>query len=52
MLGAALGHSNKLIGYEEGLPESTVATRLAGAMEKLGISTRAELISLLHRFAG
>jgi DNA-binding CsgD family transcriptional regulator len=52
VLGAALGHSNKLIGYEEGLPESTVATRLAGAMEKLGISTRAELISLLHRFAG
>jgi DNA-binding CsgD family transcriptional regulator len=45
---AALGHPNKLIGYELGLAPSTVATHLQGAMSKLGVGSRAELMSLVH----
>lgn len=41
---AALGHSNKLIGYEMGLSESTVATHLMRAAKKLGVRSRAGLI--------
>lgn len=40
---AALGHSVRLISYELGLAESTVAKYLKSAMNKLGASTRAEL---------
>ncbi len=41
---AALGHSNKLIAYEMGLSESTVATHLMRAARKLGLRSRAGLI--------
>jgi DNA-binding CsgD family transcriptional regulator len=41
---AALGHANKLIGYELGIATTTVANALASAAGKLGVSTRAELI--------
>ena len=43
---AALGHSNKLIAYELGLAETTVATNLARAMRKLGVRNRVELAAL------
>jgi DNA-binding CsgD family transcriptional regulator len=42
-----LGKSNKLIGYELGLSESTIATHVAAAMKKLGVSSRVELARLL-----
>ncbi|NVB85609.1 MAG: helix-turn-helix transcriptional regulator [Kofleriaceae bacterium] len=48
----ALGKSNKLVAYELGLTESTVATHLQAAMRKLGARTRVDLIQLvssLHR---
>ncbi|MFT3709319.1 MAG: helix-turn-helix transcriptional regulator [Archangium sp.] len=41
---AALGHSNRLIGYELGIAPSTVATHLKTAMDRLGITSRLELI--------
>lgn len=41
---AAMGHSNKLIGYELGLSPTTVATHLMNAASKLGTKSRAELI--------
>jgi DNA-binding CsgD family transcriptional regulator len=41
---AALGRSNKLIAYELGLASSTVRVLMARACEKVGVSTRAELI--------
>lgn len=47
---AALGHSNKLIAYELGLSISSVAVYLDVAMEKLGLSTRAELIVAARAF--
>lgn len=40
----ALGHTNKLIGYELGIAESTVATHLTTAAKKLGLGSRLELI--------
>ena len=40
----ALGHSNKLIGYELGISASTVATHLTSAAKKLGLGSRLELI--------
>jgi DNA-binding CsgD family transcriptional regulator len=43
---AALGHSNKLIAYELGLAESTVANHLTDAQLKLGVRTRTELIQI------
>lgn len=45
---AALGHPNKLIGYELGLSLSSVASHLAAASRKLGVSSRAELVSLVR----
>ncbi|MBL8958156.1 MAG: helix-turn-helix transcriptional regulator, partial [Myxococcaceae bacterium] len=41
---AALGHSNKLIGYEMGLSEATVASHLMRAARQLKVRSRAELI--------
>lgn len=41
---AALGHSNKLIGYELGLSPSAVAMHLARASAKLGLTSRVALI--------
>jgi DNA-binding NarL/FixJ family response regulator len=46
---AAMGHANKLIAYELGLSESTVATHLGSAVIKLGVRSRADLARL---FAG
>ncbi len=44
---AALGKSNKLIAYELGLAESTIATHLASAMRKLRARSRVDLVRLL-----
>ncbi|MBL8911282.1 MAG: helix-turn-helix transcriptional regulator [Archangium sp.] len=41
---AALGHSNRLIGYELGIAASTVGTHLKTAMDRLQIDSRLELI--------
>ncbi|MBL0216586.1 MAG: helix-turn-helix transcriptional regulator [Myxococcales bacterium] len=40
----AMGHSNKLIGYELGVAPSTVALHLQGATRKLGVRSRVELV--------
>ncbi|MEZ4263689.1 MAG: LuxR C-terminal-related transcriptional regulator [Polyangiaceae bacterium] len=42
---AMLGHSPKLIAYELGLSPSTVRVHLANASRKLGVRTRAELVT-------
>ena len=47
---AALGHSNKLIAYELGLSISAVAVYLDVAMEKLGVSSRSDLIVAARAF--
>lgn len=45
----ALGHTNKQIGYELGVSPSSVATHLSKAMKKLGVSSRAALVTkLIH----
>jgi DNA-binding CsgD family transcriptional regulator len=44
---AALGHSNKYIGYMLGLAPSTVAEHLLRAERKLGVGSRGEVIRLL-----
>lgn len=49
---AAFGHSNKLIAYELGLSISAVAVYLDVAMEKLGVTSRAELIVAARAFGG
>ena len=49
---AALGHTNKLIAYELGLSVSSVAVYLDIAMEKLGVSSRAQLIVAARAFGG
>lgn len=41
---ARLGHANKLIAYELGVAESTVAGHLARAARKLGFASRLELV--------
>lgn len=43
---AALGHGNKLIGYELGVPVSSVARLLSSAQQKLGLDSRAELVRM------
>ena len=43
---AALGHSNKFIGYMLGLAPSTVAGHIDSAQRKLGVSSRLELVTL------
>ncbi|MBL8957703.1 MAG: helix-turn-helix transcriptional regulator [Myxococcaceae bacterium] len=45
---AALGHSNKLISYELGLTESTVATHLMRAARHLKLPSRAALVRHLR----
>ena len=44
---AALGHTNKYIGYEVGIAPSTVTKHLQLAMRKLRFRSRAELIRVL-----
>lgn len=44
----ALGHANKLIGYELGISASTVATHLTSAAKKLGLGSRLELIKAFN----
>jgi DNA-binding CsgD family transcriptional regulator len=46
----AQGHSNKFIGYLLGVAPSTVATRLASALRKLGLGSRREAIELFGGF--
>lgn len=48
---AICGSSNKAIGYRLGISETTVATHLRKALEKLGIHSRIDLIRLLPREA-
>jgi DNA-binding CsgD family transcriptional regulator len=43
----AMGHGNKLIAYELGITPASVASHLANAMAKLGVTTRVELIALV-----
>jgi DNA-binding CsgD family transcriptional regulator len=45
---AALGHPNKVIAYELGLSVSTVASHLASASRKLGVSSRQALIQRMR----
>jgi DNA-binding NarL/FixJ family response regulator len=40
----AMGHSNKLIAYELGIPIGTVASRSAVILRKLGVASRVEII--------
>jgi len=47
-MAAALGHANKMIAYELGIADSTVATLLSRAARKLGVQTRVELVKLLR----
>jgi DNA-binding CsgD family transcriptional regulator len=42
----ARGHSNKLIGYDLGIAEGTVAAHLSSAMRKLDVSNRANLAAV------
>jgi DNA-binding NarL/FixJ family response regulator len=49
---ASLGHSNKLIGYELGLPASTVATHLTRVSQKLGVASRIDLIARVRAVSG
>jgi DNA-binding CsgD family transcriptional regulator len=44
---ASLGFANKHIGYVLGLAETTVATHLSLAIDKLGLRTREELIQVV-----
>jgi DNA-binding NarL/FixJ family response regulator len=46
---AACGKPNKLIAYELGLAQSTVATHLSAALRKLGLASRVEIIRLGSR---
>lgn len=48
---AALGKTNKLIGYELGLSESTVGSHLSQAMRKLGAKTRVDLIRVVMQLS-
>ena len=48
---AALGHSNKYIGYLLGIAPSTVATRLASGLRKMGLGSRREAIEMLGAIA-
>jgi DNA-binding CsgD family transcriptional regulator len=42
---AALGHENKVVAYDLGISHSTVRVLMARAASKLGVRTRAELVS-------
>jgi DNA-binding CsgD family transcriptional regulator len=48
---AALGHSNKHIGYTLGIAPNTVATHLASAMAKMGLRSRRQVIAMLGPMA-
>jgi DNA-binding CsgD family transcriptional regulator len=45
----AFGHPNKVVGYELGIAESTVATLLRRALRKLDLPGRTELVDLFAR---
>lgn len=47
---AVMGHTNKMIAYRLGLSPSRVSTLLRDAMHKLGVRTRAQLVTRLHDF--
>jgi len=49
---ALLGHSNKLIAYELGIRESTVAMRLQRACRMLGVRSRIALITKVRQVLG
>lgn len=44
------GHSNKLIAYELGIAQGTVAAHVSSAMAKLGVSNRAGLVTAYASF--
>ena len=48
---AALGWSNELVAYTLGLSESSVASSLAAARQKLGVRSRVELVASLASLA-
>jgi DNA-binding CsgD family transcriptional regulator len=48
---AALGHSNKMIGYELGIAVSTVGVLLTRACRRLGANSRRELVAAYERHA-
>jgi len=43
-----MGHSNKLIAYELGMPDGSVATSILTIARKLGVGSRAELVARYH----
>jgi len=45
-----MGQTNKMIGYRLGLSRSRVSLLLRSAMRKLGVRTRAQLVSKLGEF--
>lgn len=49
---AAMGHSNKYVAYLLGISTGAVASRLASAIRKLGVSSRREAIALLGGGSG
>lgn len=49
---ASLGFAHKHTGYALGLAESTIATHLNQALEKLGIQSREELIQIVAQIVG
>jgi DNA-binding CsgD family transcriptional regulator len=48
---AALGHSTKLIAYELGLSVGAASAYLAGAMRKIGLRSRVQLVNLGAKLA-
>jgi DNA-binding CsgD family transcriptional regulator len=48
----AMGHTNKLIAYELGLSEGSVATHLRRGIEKLGVGGRVQLAERFHQLGG
>ncbi len=49
---AAVGHSNKMIGYELGISVSTVGVLLTRASRKLGVRSRAALVAAYEEALG
>jgi DNA-binding CsgD family transcriptional regulator len=47
---AALGQTNKMIGYRLGLSRSRVSLLIRSAMRKLGVRTRVQLVSRVREF--
>lgn len=48
---ASLGHTNKLIAYEMGISASTVGVLLHRAAQKLGTTTRGELVARFKKLS-